>query len=136
MTQKILVVDDQPIVRQGTAIVVKGFGFEADEAASGGEALANVKNRQYDLILMDYNMPEMDGFQCTQQIRAMEKGTGKRIPIICMTANPERDIKESCLNAGMDDYLDKACTNEQLKTVVLRWVAVNGAKSEETVQEE
>jgi CheY-like chemotaxis protein len=122
MTQKILVVDDNVIIRQCTVIVVKGFGFATDEAASGHEALAHVEADQYALILMDYNMPEMDGPQCTQRVREIEKGTGKQTPIICMTSNSERDIEESCLNAGMDGYLYKACTIEELKIAVLRWV--------------
>jgi CheY-like chemotaxis protein len=124
MTQKILVVDDNAIVRQGTAIVVNGFGFATDEAASGHEALARVTVRQYALILMDYNMPEMDGFQCTRQIREMEMTTAKRIPIICLSASREKDIKDACLEAGMDDYLDKSFSNEQFKAMLLKWVVV------------
>jgi two-component system, sensor histidine kinase and response regulator len=124
MTRKILVVDDNAIIRHSTALLVNGFGFASDEAASGHEALTHLEAGQYALIFLDYNMPEMDGFQCTAQIREREKGTGKRIPIICLSACSEQEIKDACLDVGMDDYLDKACTNEEFEAMILKWVAV------------
>ncbi len=118
----ILVVDDTPVARQGTALVVQCFGFDVEDAADSLSALEKVKNGSYAAILMDYNMPTMSGFECTAKIREMEKGTGKRIPIIGMTASTDIDIRQACLNAGMDDYVEKSCTNAELEKVLLKWV--------------
>lgn len=120
----ILVVDDAHITRQGTVLVVSGLGFETDEAADGFEALDKFKSSTYAAILMDYNMPKMDGFECTAKIRDLEKGTDRRIPIIGMTASTDRDIREACLKAGMDDYVEKSCTNAELEEMLLKWVGV------------
>ena len=122
MKRKILVVDDTPIARQGTAIVVQTLGFKTDEAANGREALANMQTHQYALVLMDYNMPGMDGMECTQKIREQEKQTGIRIPIIGLSASNEANIREKCLQAGMDDYLPKSYTKEELQHIVDKWL--------------
>jgi CheY-like chemotaxis protein len=119
----ILVVDDNTIVRQGTAIALRVvLGFEAEEAADGFAALEKMKTNTFAAILMDCEMPNMDGFQCTAQIRELEKLSGDKIPIIGMTASVAPDIRESCLKAGMNDYLDKSCSNEKLQEVLVKWL--------------
>lgn len=121
---KILVVDDIGIVRYGTALVLKGHpGWEIDEADSGPEAINKVMSSSYSAILMDWNMPGMSGLECAIRIREIEKATGIHTPIICMTANSDRSIRENCLAAGMDDYLEKQCSNSELIMTVLKWIS-------------
>ena len=117
----VLIVDDMAINRQGTALAVQGFGFDTDEAEDGLSALEKFKAAAYAAILMDCQMPRMNGFECTAKIREMEKGTGCRIPIIGLTASTAADIEESCLKAGMDDYIDKSCRNTELQRMLEKW---------------
>lgn len=118
----VLIVDDMAINRQGTTLAVQVFGFETDEAEDGLSALEKLKTTAYAAILMDCQMPRMDGFECTAKIRELEKGTGSRIPIIGMTASTATDIHESCLKAGMDDYIDKSCSNPELQQILEKWL--------------
>lgn len=121
MARRILVVDDMPVPRMGTALVIHLRGFEVDQAESGAQAIEMFKANQYAAIIMDYNMPIMNGLQCAGKIRAMEKGTGSRIPIICMSASNEKDIEQTCKNAGLDDFLSKDCSSEVLGNMILKW---------------
>lgn len=113
--QKILVVDDLAILRLGTAITVRNFGFEVDEAASAQDALAKVKESQYAAIIMDCQMPRMDGLECTTKIRELEKQTGRHAWIIGFSSSTEHDIRDHCLKAGMDEFLTKDCSTEKLR---------------------
>ncbi len=120
---KILLVDDIAIIRKGTALVLQSYpGWEIEEASCGAEALAMIKLKTYSAVLMDYDMPGMNGFECATQIRDFEKATGVYTPIICITANQGKEIEEACRAAGMVDYLSKECSNDILKTTVLKWV--------------
>lgn len=110
------------INRQGTTLAVQGFGFETDQAEDGFMALEKVKTTAYAAILMDCQMPRLDGFECTAKIRELETGTDERVPIIGMTASTDRDIREACLNAGMDDYIDKSCSNTELQEILAKWL--------------
>ncbi len=116
--QKILIVDDLPILRIGTAITVRSFGFEVDEAASAKEALAKVKESQYAAIIMDCHMPHMDGLECAAKIRELEKQTGRHALIIGFSSSSERDIRDQCLKAGMEEFLSKDCSAEKLREVL------------------
>jgi CheY-like chemotaxis protein len=122
MNPKILIVDDTPIARQGTAMTVQSLGFKTDEAVGGCEAFANVQTHQYALILMDCNMPNLDGIECTQKIREQEKQTGIRIPIIGVSASNDAQTRAKCLQAGMDDYLSKSYTKEELQHIINKWL--------------
>jgi len=109
-------------VNQRVAVaVMKKLGLKPDLALNGVEALAAVQAKTYDLILMDCQMPEMDGFQATRAIRAQEP-VGQRVPIIAMTANAMQGDRERCLEAGMDDYLAKPVAILDLKTALQRWL--------------
>lgn len=117
----VLVVDDTVITRQGTALAVQLIGFETDEAADGFVALEKLKTVAYAAVLMDYNMPLMNGLECTAKIRELETVTGSRTPVIGMTASTEEDIRQKCMDAGMDDYIDKSCSNAELQRVLEKW---------------
>lgn len=123
LTRKpILVVDDTDIMRQGTVIALRMFGYETDEAANGQEALFKVKNGVFSLIFMDYNMKDMLGTECTSKIRLFEQESGlERTPIVGMTASAELDIRKLCLLSGMDDYVDKACSIDDLQAKAKQW---------------
>lgn len=118
----VLVVDDTVITRQGTALAIQCLGFETDEAEDGPVALAKVKTTEYAAIIMDYNMPLMNGLECTAKIRELETGTGSRTPIIGMTASEEQDIRQKCIDAGMDDFIEKSCSNTELRETLAKWV--------------
>jgi CheY-like chemotaxis protein len=110
----ILVVDDTTINRMGTAMTVKTLGYGVEEVASGSAALDKLKSRRYAAVLMDLHMPDMDGLECAAKIRALETGLDSRIPIIAFSSTPESDVKQNCIDAGMDAFLDKACSSELL----------------------
>lgn len=119
----ILVVDDAYIMRQGTVMTLRMLGYDTDEAEDGLSALSKVKNSLYDAILMDYNMAGMLGTECAREIRKLEHSTGaRRTPIIGMTGSTEMDIRETCLQSGMDDYLDKSSSSAELNDVLRKWV--------------
>ncbi len=118
----LLVVEDN-IVNQTLAVrLLDKMGYRAEIAANGLAALAAHAQRAYAAVLMDCQMPEMDGFETTAAIRARETTTGIHVPIIAMTANAMQGDHARCLAAGMDDYLAKPLQPTELKTVVTRWV--------------
>ena len=101
-----LVVDDVKLNRELLKLILRRQGFEADIAASGHEALALAKANVYDVIFMDLEMPEMDGFTTTEHLRAAEP-PGQHVPIIAITGLTAKGTRERCLRAGMDDYMTK-----------------------------
>ena len=96
------------------------IGCETDIAGNGHEAVECCRKKHYDMVLMDCQMPEMDGFEATETIRAEEHGA-QRMPIVAMTAHAMPSDRERCLAAGMDDYLTKPISVEQLRAVIARW---------------
>jgi two-component system sensor histidine kinase/response regulator len=116
----ILVVDDSPVNQSVAVLMLKKLGFRADTAQSGVEALEAMMRMRYDLVLMDCQMPEMDGYTATQEIRKRE-GILRRTPIVAMTGNAMKGDKERCLGSGMDGYLAKPIRLEDLERVVENW---------------
>jgi CheY-like chemotaxis protein len=122
---RILLVEDNPVNRAVTRVMLEYFGCRTDVARNGREALAAVAGAVYDLILMDCQMPEMDGYDATRAIRERESACGgevRRIPIVALTAHAMEGDRESCLDAGMDDYLSKPYKPDQLSVVLARWL--------------
>ncbi|HTD78444.1 MAG TPA: ATP-binding protein, partial [Chloroflexota bacterium] len=121
-TPRILVVEDNPINQQVASGWLQRLGCRADVAANGFEALDALYRIAYSAVLMDCQMPEMDGYQATAEIRRRE-GSGRRTPIIAMTANAMQGDRERCLAAGMDDYIAKPVRIEDLECVLRRVLA-------------
>ncbi|MFA7336447.1 MAG: response regulator [Candidatus Obscuribacterales bacterium] len=122
--QKTLVVDDQALNRIATAVVLEDLGFEVHLAASGREALLQFRANKYDVIVMDYEMPEMNGLDCSQRIREIEGTSGSdvdRVTIIAFSGSLEEDIRERCLQAGIDAFVAKSGNSQQLIDVVNRF---------------
>ena len=105
------------------ATVLKKAGHRVDLAGDGVEAVEAVRSRHYDLVLMDVQMPEMDGVEATRRIRALD-GERSRIPIIAMTANAMQGDRESYLAAGMDDYVSKPIEWNNLMRVMALWASI------------
>jgi PAS domain S-box-containing protein len=120
---RILLAEDN-IINQKVAIgLLNNIGYAADVANNGLEVLAALDVRKYDLILMDCQMPELDGYETTQRIRSQPEF--RDLHIIAMTANAMRGESEKCINAGMDDYLSKPVRLESLRDMLARWMPEN-----------
>ena len=103
--------------------LLKKLGCTYDLAENGIAALEAVENTRYDLVLMDCMMPDMDGYEATRRLRAREAGGGRRLPVIALTANALSSDGERCRVAGMDDYIAKPYSLEQLKSAIDRVIA-------------
>jgi CheY-like chemotaxis protein len=117
---RILMAEDNPINQRVGKLILQRAGFAIDLVADGNEAIEAHRARPYDLILMDCQMPSMDGFEASRQIRQLAQ---PQPVIIAVTANALVGERERCLGAGMDDYLSKPFQAEQLVAVVKKWVA-------------
>ena len=119
---RILLAEDNEINQEIALEFLTLLGFSTDVAANGREAVEAARDKEYDLILMDIQMPEMDGFEATRQIRASGKANAKSIPIIAMTANAMESDKEKSRLAGMNDHISKPIDPELLHTTLYRWL--------------
>ena len=124
LTGHVLVAEDNRINQMFIIELLKYCGFTCDVAANGNEALEALQNRPYDLVLMDCNMPEMDGFAASREIRRREavQELSGRLPIIALTANALKGDRERCLDAGMDDYLSKPIDAVLLQATLAKFV--------------
>ena len=119
---QILVADDIEVNQMLTERLLESLDYGVHISSNGIEVLEAVNQFNFDLILMDCQMPELDGFEATKAIREFEKTTGKRIPIIALTANAMDGDSKRCLDAGMDDYLSKPIRKEKLNAMLTKWL--------------
>ena len=124
---RILVVEDNLVNQRITCVQLEKLGYRVEVAGNGQAAVqllaASQDNTAWELVLMDCQMPEMDGFEATAIIRAGEQQTGRHLPIVALTANALPGDRERCIQAGMDDYLTKPIKFDELRTTVQRWLA-------------
>ena len=126
---RVLLVEDNLVNQEVGKAMLRKLGYQVDVAEDGMAGVKAAFERHYDVVLMDCQMPNMDGFEATGQIRAREaelkkdasNDSARRIPIIALTANAMKGDRERCLAAGMDDYLAKPFNKEQLAAVLERW---------------
>ena len=115
---QLLLVEDNPVNLEVCKAMIESLGWRVATAANGRIALDRLAERPYDVVFMDCQMPEMDGFQATAAIRVREAGTGHHTPIVALTANAIEGDRERCLAAGMDGYLSKPYKREQIRAIL------------------
>lgn len=116
----LLVVDDEMLNREIVIEFLSDTGLLVDMAVDGAEAVAMAGGRKYDLILMDMQMPRMDGLEATRQIRRISGY--ETVPILALTANATKEARDLCFAAGMNDYLTKPIMPEIIGAVLSRWL--------------
>ncbi len=145
---RILLAEDNPVNQEVALGMLEALGCQADTGSNGREVLEALKRKTYDLILMDCQMPEMDGFEATRCIREMEQQRStfdvrrlnseprtsnveppSLMPIVAVTAHAVTGDRERCLAAGMDDYLSKPFAQDQLQAILSRWLPQRGAEA-------
>jgi len=128
---RILLVEDNVTNQTVALVMLRKMGLSADAVANGQEALAALESIPYDLILMDCQMPVLDGYETTQAIRSRERaGIDPQIPVIAMTANAMQGDREKCLKAGMDDYLAKPISPHDLADALRRWLPESSTEAD------
>ena len=123
-TARILVAEDNATNRQVALAQLQKLGYQASAVANGAEAVEAVRQGRYDLVLMDCEMPVMDGFEATRRIR---ESSHPVIPIVALTAHAMPADRDRCLSAGMNDYLSKPVELERLAEVLAKWLPAGGA---------
>lgn len=118
---RILLAEDNPVNQKVALRQLESLGYKADVVANGQEVLDLLQQVRYDLILMDCQMPVMDGYEATRRLRQQERRSGHRTVVIAITANAMQEDRERCLQAGMDDYLSKPVLKEDLQRLLNHW---------------
>jgi CheY-like chemotaxis protein len=135
-SQNILIVEDNPTHQRILAILAEQAGITAHIMASAREALdALGGNSEFALVLMDWRLADIDGLECAREIRRRELVSGRRVPIVAVTAHAMMGDREKCLEAGMDDYLSKPFTARQVHQLLNRWVAAAADRPREATDQ-
>jgi signal transduction histidine kinase/DNA-binding response OmpR family regulator len=134
LSGQVLLAEDHPVNQELATAMLERLGLTVTVAGDGREAVDLLRRRHYELVLMDCQMPEMDGYDATVEIREHERAEGGRAhtPIVALTANAVEGDRERCLAAGMDDYLCKPFSPDQLTAVVIRWLRSSTQSAPET----
>jgi CheY-like chemotaxis protein len=119
---RVLVAEDNPVNQRVIVRLLEKYGHAVTVTGDGRQALAALDREAFDVVLMDVQMPEMDGFEATKAVRDREAGGPRRTPIVAMTAHAMKGDRERCLAAGMDDYVSKPVQRSELQRV-LDWAA-------------
>jgi len=126
---RVVVADDHPVNVNVACIMLEKLGCEVDAYPDGASALAALAKTGYDLVFMDCQMPDVDGFETTRRLRAWEAAEAsrqgserRRIPVIALTAHAVGGMREKCLSAGMDDYLTKPFSPDDIEAIIRKWV--------------
>jgi two-component system, sensor histidine kinase and response regulator len=120
--RRILIVEDNPINQLVMRRLLEKQGYTWALAGNGHEGLTALAREAFDLVLMDCQMPEMDGYEATREIRRLEAGSTRHLPIIAVTAGALESDRAACLAAGMDDYLSKPVQANLLAAAITRWL--------------
>ncbi|MGD0980641.1 MAG: response regulator [Solirubrobacteraceae bacterium] len=126
----VLVVEDSPVNRVVAVGVLERCGYHVHVVNDGREALQALSMQRYDAVLMDCQMPDVDGYQATEELRRRERGGAYHTPVIAMTAHAMVGDRERCLAAGMDDYLSKPVRSQALAEALARWIPNAGQRTE------
>ena len=127
---RVLLAEDHPVNQKLVSRLLQKHHHQVMIASNGREALSLLEAGRFDMVLMDVRMPDMDGFAATAAIRARERATGVRVPIIAMTAHAMKGDEERCLQAGMDDYVSKPIDPAKLFAALERLAPQRPAESE------
>jgi CheY-like chemotaxis protein len=120
---RVLVAEDNPVNALGIQAVLENLGCQAKVVSDGRQAVEELRRQSFDLVLMDCQMPELDGFKATEELRRREQTEHlPRVPVVALTAYAMQGDRERCLSAGMDDYLSKPVNQGQIADVLRRWV--------------
>jgi len=123
INSKVLLVEDVPANQRVASAMLKRMGIEVDIANNGRESVEMWRQSKYDLIFMDCQMPEMDGYEAAQNIREAEQAQGGHVPIIALSANIDATEQQKCMDAGMDEFISKPFNIEDLASVLNRWAS-------------
>jgi two-component system, sensor histidine kinase and response regulator len=114
-------VEDNAVNQKVAVMQLANFGIQADVAANGREGVEMLRRRSYDLVFMDCQMPEMNGYDATSQIRRLD-GPNRSVPVVAMTAEALDGCRDRCLAAGMNDYITKPVSMEELIRMLKTWL--------------
>ncbi|HEY9678520.1 MAG TPA: response regulator [Drouetiella sp.] len=131
----VLIAEDNPVNQKVAILQLKKLGYESHAVSNGRAAIEELAKQHFNIVLMDCQMPEMDGFETTGEIRKLEESTGKHIPIIGLTAHAMEGDRDKCIAAGMDDYLSKPTSLDKLAKVLKKWCIKNDSTSDTTTSE-
>lgn len=133
-TPLVLVVDDDRIQHKLFSKLGEELGFRPHAVFSCEQAVKAVSSCPFDLILLDWSMPGADGATCAKQIRALEQQRGTHTPIVAVTGHAFADIEKQCYESGMDDFLTKPFTVEELRAKMRRWISAENATNWQVIQ--